>query len=578
MTEPSITQLQVRVATATRTGIKEQNEDAVQAELPVSLHTLAYKGVVVAIADGVSSAEAGKEASYTTVNQFIEDYYKTPETWSVSHAGQKILSAINLALYKKSHEFVHEVKGYLCTSSTLIIKSTTAHFFHVGDSRIYRIRQGKIQQLTKDHVANLGGKQATLSRAVGMDNSLNIDYGKQQLQQGDFFLLTTDGLHDFVDLEKFAQQLDASQNLNRQIESLCKEAQETGSDDNISGALLYIESIPSETLDDYNAKLTRLPFPPPLEPGMIIDGYKVEKELFASSRSQLYLVTQQTSGQQMVMKTPSPNYEDDTGYIDRFIQEEWIGKRINNEHVVKIIEQQSQRHFLYYLMEKVEGISLDKWMEENPRPSPKKAISIIKHIAEGLKAFHEKETLHQDLKPANIMITPENQAVIVDFGSVFVAGIAEMFSPVQHEGVLGTATYSDPYYLLGHNPGLQGDIYSLATITYELFTGHLPYGKKINECTSRFDYDRLRYRSATTFNPIIPTWFDKALAKGANFDLQKRYTTLDDLLTDLTQPNPEFIRNAPMPEKDQGKLLFWQLLSGFWVMLIIMLIALFAKK
>ncbi len=178
------------------------------------------------------------------------------------------------------------------------------------------------------------------------------------------------------------------------------------------------------------------------------------------------------------MKTPSINFEEDTGYIDRFIQEEWIGKRINSDYVVNIIKQNRPRTCLYYLMEYVHGLSLDKWMLKNHFPKPKLAISIVEQVAKGLSDFHKMETIHQDLKPANIIISNDNAIKIVDFGSVFVAGLAEVFIPLEHEGVLGTATYSDPKYLLGKNTGIQGDLYALATITYEIFTGKLPYGEK----------------------------------------------------------------------------------------------------
>lgn len=568
--------LSARIATSTLAGVKAQNEDTVGYRIPTVSHQLEHKGIALVLADGVSSAEAGKEASRTAVNQFIDDYFNTPDTWSVSHAGQKTLTSINLNLYKRSHEFTQELKGYLCTWSGLILKSTTGHYFHVGDSRLFHIRNGEMKQITVDHVANLGGRSNSLARAVGMDSNLSIDYGNIALQEGDCFIITSDGFHDFVDMSALAEVLPESKDLQVLADDWTNKALENGSDDNISCALCIVDELPKETLDDLNKKLTRLPFPPSLEPGMKIDGFRIERELFASSRSQLYLVTDMETGDQMVMKTPSINFEDDTHYIDRFIQEEWIGKRIEDEHIVRIIPQERKRNFLYYLMEHVEGINLEKWMRKNPRPKPKDAIEIVTQIAQGLNAFHIKETVHQDLKPGNIIITPEGKAVIVDFGSVFVAGIAEIFRIIEHDGALGTASYSDPHYILGENSGIQGDIYALATIAYELFTGTLPYGDKIENCQSRFDFDRLRYIPANDRNPIIPNWFDRALEKGVKFDLELRYRSLDAMLKDLTQPNPDFVRDDPRLEKDQSKLLFWQLMSGFWIMMLVIFVILFS--
>lgn len=570
-------QLQVDIGSHSIQGLKDNNEDAVGFFVPEEPSVLEGKGIVLAVADGVSSAEAGKEASETAITRFLSDYYQTPDTWSVKHSGQKILSSINLTLFKRSHEFASEEKGYLTTFTALVLKSRLAHFFHAGDSRAYLLRGNEFKQLTRDHVASIGSGRSFLARAMGMDNSIQIDYSQFTLEADDILLVTSDGIHDFLTEEKIIELMSDKSSCQSRIEALVKTAFDNGSDDNISGSLCQIASLPNESLDDYNSKLTRLPFPPPLDEGIKLDGYKVVKELFASSRSQLYLVEDTETGEQIVMKTPSINFEEDTGYIDRFIQEEWIGKRIDSDHVVKIIKQQRPRTCLYYLMEYVQGISLDKWMEQNHFPKPKVAFNLVEQIAQGLAAFHKMETIHQDLKPGNILVDKNNQIKVVDFGSVFVAGLAEVFIPLEHEGVLGTATYSDPKYLLGKNTGVQGDLYALATITYEIFTGKLPYGDKIEECQTAFEYDRLRYISATEENPIIPMWFDRTLERGVSFDLERRYNNIPEFIQDLKKPNPIYLLDDPKVTKNKSQVLFWQLLSGFWILMLVLVVALFTQ-
>ncbi len=574
---PKTNQLQVDIASHSIQGLKDNNEDAVGFLVPDEPSVLEGKGIILAVADGVSSAEAGKEASHTAISRFLSDYYQTPDTWSVKHCGQKILSSINLTLFKRSHEFASEEKGYLTTFTALVLKSRIAHFFHAGDSRAYLLREGELKQLTRDHVASIGSGRSFLARAMGMDNSIQIDYSQFTLEVNDILLVTSDGIHDFLSEEQIISLMSENSACHVRIEKLVAAAFDNGSDDNISGSLCQIDSLPNESLNDYNSKLTRLPFPPPLDEGIKLDGYKVLKELFASSRSQLYLVEDTETGEQMVMKTPSINFEEDTGYIDRFIQEEWIGKRIDSDYVVKIIQQKRARTCLYYLMEYVKGISLDKWMDENHFPKPKLAFSLVEQIAEGLAAFHKMETIHQDLKPGNILVDENNNIKVVDFGSVFVAGLAEVFVPLEHEGVLGTATYSDPKYLLGKNTGVQGDLYALATITYEIFTGKLPYGNKIEECQTAFEYDRLRYISATEANPIIPIWFDRTLARGVSFDLEQRYDTIAEYIKDLKTPNPIYLLNDPKVTKNKSQVLFWQLLSGFWILMLVLVVALFTQ-
>ena len=568
--------LELDVGQVTTAGVKPLNEDAVGHSPLDESYQLTSKGVVFVLADGVSSCEAGQEASRQAVTDFPRDYLITPDTWSVEHAGRKTLGSLNLQLYKRSHEFSQQEKGYLCTFTSLILKSRTAHFFHLGDSRLYRLREGALTLLTRDHVVTLGGGRRMLARALGMDNLVQVDYSQSPLMAGDIYLLTSDGVHDFLTNEQLVALLTAEVSAQDIAASMQAQSLAAGSDDNVSAIVVKVMRLPESTLEDYSSELHRLPFPPDLEPGMVLDSYQVEKELFASARSQLYLVVDQATGNRLVMKTPSRNFDGDMSYIDRFIQEEWIGKRINSPRVVKIVAQTGPRTALYYLMEYVLGESLDKWMVAHRFPKPKQAIQLVKQIADGLKALHQQDTVHQDLKPANIMVMPSGDIKLVDFGSVYVAGVAEVFRPLEHEGALGTATYSDPHYLLGRNSGRQGDLYSLATITYELFTGELPYGDQVNECRSAFDYDRLRYRSASQFNPVIPLWFDRALEKGVAIDLEQRYLTIDQFLRDLLKPNPEFLRNDPRLGDDRSPVLFWQILSGFWFLILILVITLFS--
>jgi len=567
--------LQVNVGRCTHAGVKTVNEDAVAVRVPSQQAQIDNKGICCVLSDGVSSAEAGQQASEQAVHDFVEDYYLAPDTWSVRHCAEKILSAINLSLFKKSHQFNSEQKGFLCTLVGVIFKSQTAHFVHVGDSRVYLLREQQLQQLTTDHSAMIAQGKRYLTRALGMDNNLHIDYGKQSLTVGDCYLLTSDGVHDFVSAAQLTELLAQSIDEQQIAEQIIAAAKAAHSDDNISCVVAKVHSIANESLDDFNTKLTRLPFPPPLSTGMKLDGFRVEQELFASARSQLYLVTDVETQQQCVMKTPSVNYCDDTAYIDRFIQEEWIGKRLNNTHIVKVLKQHRARTCLYYLMEYVPGIGLDAWIQQHPFPTPKLAISIIKQIADGLAGFYEKETIHQDLKPANILIDQANNIKIVDFGSTFVAGTAERYNPIKHEGALGTASYSDPQYLLGKNTGIQGDLYALATISYELFTGKLPYGNEVEECQTAFDYDRLRYVSASYHNPVIPIWFDRALEKGVQINTEKRYQTMQQFITDLTNPNPDFLHNVPETQQAKSKMLFWAILSGFWLFMFALVFLLF---
>ncbi|WP_193166144.1 bifunctional protein-serine/threonine kinase/phosphatase [Microbulbifer hainanensis] len=570
--------LQLDLGLGTLAGKKPTNEDAAIVHWPEDQHRREYLGAVAAVADGVSSAEAGAHASATATRQFVSDYFNAPDTWPVARAGEKALTSINSKLYRLSHAFTQQEKGYLCTFSALVIKSRTAHYFHVGDSRIYHLRNGELRQVSRDHTVVLGHQRQMLVRALGMDHALQVDYGQIPLETGDLLLLTSDGVHDFLPVETLHEILSRPQtSAQEKVDALIQQALLAGSDDNVSAVVVGVDALPATTLDEYSRKITRLPFPPPLEPGMVLDGFRIERELYSSPRSQLYLVHDTASGEQVVMKTPSENYADDISYIDRFVQEEWVGLRIRHPNVTRIYRQRRPRTALYYVMEYVDGETLAQWMQNHRFPKPARAFQLLKEIAAGLQAFHDQETVHQDLRPANIMVDRDGHVKIVDFGSVYVAGSAEIFRPLQHPGALGTASYSDPHTLLGRNTGIRGDLYAFATIAYELFTGELPYGEEIDDCHALGDYERLRYRDARQFNPVIPIWFDRTLERGCAIDLERRYHTLDEFMADLANPNPAYLRDDPADLHSQHASLFWKLLCGLWAVTLLALLALFSS-
>ena len=182
-------------------GRKEINQDFHGIYIPQEPQ-LASKGIAIALADGISSSAVGDVASQYAVTGFLEDYYCTSEAWSVKTSAVRILSATNAWLYsqtQKSQYRYDKDKGYVCTLSAMVIKSTTAHIFHVGDSRIYRLRGNALEQLTSDHRVWVSQDQSHLSRALGINPQLEIDYQTQALEKGDVFILATDGVYEHVD-------------------------------------------------------------------------------------------------------------------------------------------------------------------------------------------------------------------------------------------------------------------------------------------------------------------------------------------------------------------------------------------
>ncbi|CAB9539626.1 Nitrite transporter-associated serine/threonine protein kinase [Bathymodiolus brooksi thiotrophic gill symbiont] len=524
-------QLKVTVHFHSIAGIKSENQDACAYYMPDN-QALEYKGITSVMADGVSACDRASEASSCCVKGFLSDYYSTPDSWSTEHAAVKVISALNNWLHSQSAR-AGEESSMLSTLSVFIAKSNTAHIFHVGDSRIYRYRHGKLTQLTKDHVLNVNKKKTYLSRAIGFDLRVSVDYQTFDMQAQDLFLLTTDGVHDVLNKETLQACLREKSN----CKDLVEKAMEAGSQDNISAMICQVEQLPEKNLDEAFDELTQKPVPPDLEKGMKINGFEVESLLVSSAKIQLYLAKNIATGELVALKTPSVNFEDDTQYLQYFMYEQWVGQRIQSPNVVKIHKSNAQDKFLAYAMEYIKGQTLRQWIDENPSPDMNVVLSIVKQIVSGIRAFHRQEMLHCDLKPENIMIDKIGQIKLIDFGSAKIAGVVELVSPIHTKNNQGTQGYTAPEVILQDEVSQASDQFSLGVIVYEMLAGCLPYEDKLDKNLTAKKVSKLSYNSILRCDPHVPIWIDGAVQKACCLNKAERYEVLSEFLYDLSHPN-----------------------------------------
>ena len=271
-----------------------------------------------------------------------------------------------------------------------------------------------------------------LSRALGADRHLEVDYSQQELVVGDLLMLSTDGVHEFLTVSELKSLLTsaATDNLETVAQTIVEHALAKGSDDNLTVLLVGIDHLPAETLDENHRKLTRLPIPPVMSVGNRIDDYEVLDIIFSGTRSHMYKVRELSSGNIYTLKAPSVNFSDDPLYLDGFVREEWVGQQISHANVMKTFAPAGEKRFLYYLGEYIEGINLRQWMDDHPQPAPELVRPIIQQAIKGLRAFQRQGMVHQDLKPENIMLNRDGQIKILDFGTVLIAGVNELGSPL----------------------------------------------------------------------------------------------------------------------------------------------------
>ena len=194
--------------------------------------------------------------------------------------------------------------------------------------------------------------------------------------------------------------------------------------------------------------------------------------------------------------------------------------------------------------------------------------SYIEQLTRGLRAFHRMEMIHQDLKPENILIDEHGTLKIIDFGSTKIAGIEEIYLPIEVNNILGTINYTAPEYHLGTSGSNRSDIFSLGVITYEMLTGHLPFGEEM----SLRNIKRARYISIKRFNPEIPAWVDKAIEKAVHINPDNRFSMLSEFNYALNYPDSSLVNNTHVPLIKQNPIKTWQFISFFLLIINIFLL------
>jgi serine/threonine protein phosphatase PrpC len=556
--------LRVSLGQHTRAGRKEINQDFHGAAIPKE-PLLSNKGIALAIADGIGSSPVSQLASAAAVRGFLDDYLCTTEAWSVQRSGQRVLQATNSWLHtqnQRSDARFDRDRGQVCTFSALILKGNAGHVLHVGDTRVCQFHAKALEPLTQDHRVQVSASETYLGRALGVGPSVEVDHRTWTLNVGDVYLLSTDGVHEFIDAADVHQALAAHPaDLDAAASALADMAFERGSPDNLTLQIVRVQELGEAAVHTLHQQRAELTLPPPLQARMSFEGYTIVRPLHASSRSHVHLAIDELSGQHVALKTPSVDMREQPDYLDRFLLEEWVARRLDSPHVLKPCGLPRPRQHLFVAMEYIEGQTLAQWMNDHRHPDLDSVRQVIDQVAKGLQAFHRREMLHQDLRPENIMIDRTGTVRIIDFASVHVAGLAEGSEHARADALLGSLQYTAPEYMLGHGGTAASDLFSLAVLTYQMLTGQLPYGLQVARLREPAEVKKLRYVPLRDHRPDLPAWLDIVLRRALHPDPHRRHEALSEFMHELTARGSAAHHHRGTPLIERNPVAFWRGLS-----------------
>jgi serine/threonine protein phosphatase PrpC len=497
--------VQASVGFASKTGPRKQNEDFAGALFGAELPEPRQE-VVAAIADGIGGAKGGRIAAETAVRGFLDGFCDLPETMEVQRAGAKIVSALSGWINTMGRQD-HNLAGMGCTLTVLVLRGRIAHLLHVGDTRAYRLSGDRLTCLTTDHVRQDGtGRSNTLNRALGVEPEVRLDYASQPMALHDRFLLCSDGVHGFLTDQTIADILRERSAPEDTAGALVAAALQSGSTDNCTALVIDVVALPRAGSADISAAILQLPIIPVPVRGETIDGFVLTALISDGRYTRLFGAQDEIEGGIVALKFPKPEIASVDAYRAAFVREAWVGARVHNTSVGRVIELPPGRQTcLYTVMPLYQGELLETRLSRSPALGLEEGRNIAVSIARAVAALHRAGIIHRDIKPDNIILETGGSLKLIDLGVVRVPGLEE-FSP---ENIPGTQAYMAPEMFEGEAGNEATDIYALGVTMFRAFTGQYPYGNLDGTSPPRRD----RPKDFSALRPDLPAWIQAALAR-----------------------------------------------------------------
>ena len=546
--------LKFEIGQSSLTGPRERNEDYIGIVTPLT-EQLSVKGALIAVADGVSGNAGGGEAAEMTVRTVSADYYATPDTWEPHTALDKVLIAANRWVLSQANAN-RDMAGMATTLSLLILRGQRYYSAHVGDTRIYLLRDGVLNQLTTDHVWDRPDMRHVLKRAVGLDAHLTADFGEGNLHVGDIFALLSDGVWDSLGEQAIHAGLTKFDTPKLVAEYLTETALKKGSLDNSTAVIVKIADIGKESLSDLIAGGKQLVVPPKLNVGEVLDDFEVVQILHESRVSLLYKVKNINTNQLFVLKTLQPLLANDLDSCNALLNEEWLAKRVVSQYVPQILPLSTEkRSKLYYVMSWHEGATLQQRLDSGHHFTVAGTAKIGIELMRGLGALHRLSIIHRDIKPANVHQASDQRLRILDLGVAYSMNVGKMES-MQNPG---TPSFMAPELFDGAEANAQSDIYAAGVTLYHLLSRKYPHGE-----IEPFQHPKFGEPTALTrYRPDIPAWLDNIIQKAIARDLSKRFETAEEMLLALEHGELKPISAQRTPLIARARLIKWQWIAIF---------------
>ena len=291
-----------------------------------------------------------------------------------------------------------------------------------------------------------------------------------------------------------------------------------------------------------------------LEVGSFLsDRYEILSKVGAGGMSDVYKAKDHILSRFVAIKVLKQEFSEDSSFVTKFRAEAQSAAGLEHPNIVNIYDVGSENGMYYIVMEYVEGITLKTYIEKKGQLSFKESASIAIQVARGIESAHNKNIIHRDIKPQNIIISTEGNVKVTDFGIAKATSSNTISSDV-----MGSVHYASPEQARNGFVDGRSDIYSLGIVMFEMVTGRVPFD---GETTVAVALQHLQEEIArpSKYAPDLPISFEKIILKCTQKTPDRRYQTIEELLADirrsLAHPDEDFVTIAPLVDNGKTKVI-----------------------
>jgi serine/threonine protein phosphatase PrpC/tRNA A-37 threonylcarbamoyl transferase component Bud32 len=566
--------LEFRFGIATEQGARDRNEDYVACCVGTR-EQQARLGSVAVIADGVGGAKGGRVAAELAVRAFVDGHLDHNAMLGIQRNSARTVEAINRWIHAQGRRD-GTLEGMACTLTALILRGRRAHVIHVGDSRAYRWRDERLDRLTTDHTMGRGGMQHILTRAVGAEESIRIDYVVDTLRVYDRYLLCSDGVHGGVPDRRLGEILGQRGAPQEAARDLVEAGLASRIGDNATALVIDIIGLPPADQADLEVAAANLPLLPLPKAGAMVDGFALQAVLADGRYARVFAADDEVERRRVIVKFPKPVVDAESVLRAAFLREAWIAARLRSPFVGEVLELSAARQTgLYAVMPLYEGETLEARLERAPPISLITGLDYAIKLAKGVVALHRAGIVHRDIKPENVIVETirDHQPPglkLIDLGVARLPHMEDL--PAQHTP--GTPSYMAPELLAGAAGDERSDQFALGVTIYRMFARAYPYGE-----IEPFSRPRLKKpKPLVAHRPDLPAWLDQAVARATAANPDDRFEDVFEFIFELEHGAMRAAPPAPrrQPLYERNPLMFWKAACALLALALVASLALHA--